>query len=813
MAVTDFFAGEIAFELLKKLLIISRRACLCKASAEQLAQAIQNLLPIIKEIMHSGVELPPQRQRQLDTISRRLLSASELADKVQQSGRWNVYRNLRYARKMEKIEKEISQFVNGPMQCHILADIHHTRFEISEMAERFDRIDHRLRGMKIGGVTDDVRKMDLDEHEMYESNYVNFGIEMKVAMRKVKEMILLRNDITVSGICGMPGCGKTTLARELRKEDEVKSSFNEILFLTVSQSPKVEELKSRIWTSIHGGPANARSQWNQISEFSIVNNKRVLVILDDVWSESVLQQLISCRNIPGCKFLVVSRIKFSQLFIDATYELKLLNQDESMSLFCHFAFGQTSIPLGTNQKLVKQVVDECKGLPLALKVIGSSLRDQPELIWTNAKNKLSRCQSIGESHENQLLERMKLSIDYLDFKVQECFMDLSCFPEDMRIPLDVFVNISIELHDIDKEEAFAILLELSNKNLITLVEETRSGESYSSYYDIFITQHDVLRDLAIHLTNKKDVNERKRLLMARRETELPNEWRRMKDEPFRARIVSLQTCEMKEHEWFNMDFPEAEVLILDLSSSDEYFLPPFIHNMPKLKSLIVINHGRKNTTINNLSVFTNMNNLRSLWFEKISIPKLLPPFEKLQKLSLILCNINNSLHHPNLFPNLSDLTIDHCNDFTELPITVCHLQRLESLSITNCHGLRELPSNLGRLGCSLRILRLYACASLKELPAGMGDLKRLEYVDISECVKVKSLPDDIGGMVRLEKIEMRQCPQIWNVPESAAALESLRRVICDEEISWMWRDLQNALPNLFVQVVQERFDLDWLLED
>lgn len=95
------------------------------------------------------------------------------------------------------------------------------------------------------------------------------------------------------------------------------------------------------------------------------------------------------------------------------------------------------------------------------------------MFWISAKNGLSRGQPISESHEIQLLERMKLSIDHLQEKVRECFLDLGSFPEDKKIPLDILINIWVELHGIDEEEAFAILFELSDKNLITLVKDAR----------------------------------------------------------------------------------------------------------------------------------------------------------------------------------------------------------------------------------------------------------------------------------------------------------------------------------------------------
>lgn len=64
---------------------------------------------------------------------------------------------------------------------------------------------------------------------------------------------------------------------------------------------------------------------------------------------------------------------------------------------------------------------------------------------------------------------------------------------------------------------------------------------YSSCFEIFVTQHDVLRDLALHLSNQGLINERPRLLMPRREKELTKEWGRNLDQPFNAKIVSIHT--------------------------------------------------------------------------------------------------------------------------------------------------------------------------------------------------------------------------------------------------------------------------------
>jgi len=65
----------------------------------------------------------------------------------------------------------------------------------------------------------------------------------------------------------------------------------------------------------------------------------------------------------------------------------------------------------------------------------------------------------------------------------------------------------------------------------------------------------------------------------------------------------------------------------------------------------------------------------------------------------------------------------------------------------------------------------------------------------------------------LEKIDMRECSMIRNVPKSALSLQSLRLVICDEEVSGIWKEVEKAKPNNFhIQVSEQYFDLDWLKE-
>ena len=121
-----------------------------------------------------------------------------------------------------------------------------------------------------------------------------------------------------------------------------------ILVLTVSQSPDVEQMRRTIWGYVMG--SDSVYSYDRIVHGRPANS--ALLVLDDVWSISVLEKLIP--NISGCKALVVSRFKFTEV-LRATYEVELLRESEAIALFCHYAFGQQSIPLAANHNLVKQV--------------------------------------------------------------------------------------------------------------------------------------------------------------------------------------------------------------------------------------------------------------------------------------------------------------------------------------------------------------------------------------------------------------------------------------------------------------------------
>nr|CAB3462470.1 unnamed protein product [Digitaria exilis] len=857
-----FLLEQLAGEALRELMGAVRGTLFCRSTAERLRRSVEPLLPLVQGLGSRS------SAGELGELAGRVREALDLARRAASSPRWNVYRAAQLSRRMEAADRGIARWLARHAPAHVIGGVRRLRDEADARIGRLERRVEEiaaaaqppppalsvpvappppaLKGvpMQMPMLMDaplakasveatplkgvampakaGVMAMDMeliDGHEEEEMAAAAGGLKM--AKEKVKEMVMSGGGgWEVVGISGMGGSGKTTLAMEIFRDQKVRAYYNDkIFFETISQSANLETIKMKLWEQISGNLV--LGAYNQIPEWQLKLGPRdrgpVLIILDDVWSLSQLEDLVF--KFPGCKTLVVSRFKFPTL-VTRTYEMQLLDEEEALSVFCRAAFNQESVPQTADKRLVKQVSAECRGLPLALKVIGATLRDQPPKIWLSAKNRLSRGEAISDSHETKLLERMAASVECLSEKVRDCFLDLGCFPEDKKIPLDVLINIWMEIHDLDEPDAFAILSELANKNLLTLVNDAqnKAGELYSSYHDYSVTQHDVLRDLALHMSGRDHLNKRRRLVMPRREETIPRDWQRNKDSPFEAQIVSIHTGEMKESDWFQMSFPKAEVLILNFASS-VYYLPPFIATMQNLKALVLINYGTTSANLDNLSAFTTLNGLRSLWLEKIALPplpKTTIPLKNLRKISLVLCELNNSLRGSTMdlsmtFPRLSNLTIDHCIDLKELPSSICEISSLETISISNCHDLTELPYELGKLHC-LSILRVYACPALWRLPPSVCSLKRLKYLDISQCINLTDLPEELGHLTNLEKIDMRECSRLRSLPRSSSSLKSLGHVVCDEETALLWREAEQVIPDLRVQVAEECYNLDWLVD-
>ncbi|XP_059064366.1 probable disease resistance protein At4g33300 [Cryptomeria japonica] len=281
----------------------------------------------------------------------------------------------------------------------------------------------------------------------------------------------------------------------------------------------------------------------QLQQQLLMQSEPTLIILDDVWSKEDLDKLL----FEGTRYktLITSRDSsiIPKTFSTEVYQLPLLDEQDALSLLCFWAFGQTSIPSTIDANLVKEVQEECGGLPLALKVIGSSLKGKTHVAWERANSKISNGEIISQYYEEGILRCLESSIDSLDDVVKDCFLDLGLFPKGRKICVDALLQIWVNIRKIKWQDAVDILFELAGRNLINLSSNQRIKRTlpYGNALELNFFQHDVMRDLSLYLGCKDNIEHRKRLLMPRREHGIPEKWKLYSNIAFNAQVVSIHT--------------------------------------------------------------------------------------------------------------------------------------------------------------------------------------------------------------------------------------------------------------------------------
>uniref|UniRef100_A0A0D6QU60 Uncharacterized protein n=1 Tax=Araucaria cunninghamii TaxID=56994 RepID=A0A0D6QU60_ARACU len=804
---------------------------------------LKALIPPIHEICILDLQLPKdERNDDIQELYKTLLRGAELVKRFENISPFNLFSYLRYAFQILKLEKEIDKYmrlipahsllaattlITELRSLHLELRLNESIFKKASMLTNDPSQNSAMLQQMASDGLFDVDAMEEDSPDTYHntiSEKGQFYVGLGKPLANLKEL-LSQKEVSTVGVQCLGGGGKTTLAMALCDDPQIKGYFGKrVFFFTVSQSPNLKSILEAMWEKIVDRKTpefqNVEDAHRQLQEQLLRQSRPTLVILDDIWSRTNLEKLLF--EGPGYKTLVTTRDRSTIPMNSSTrvYQLPFLGEDDAFSLFCLWAFGETSIPSTVDPKLVKEVQAQCRGLPLALKVIGSSLYGAPLVAWQSAKNKLSKGEPISDYHKEGVLRCLETSIHCLDDVAKECFLDLGSFPEDRKICADALLDIWVHVRNLEWEDAFVILLELASKNLVNLINDSGSQHtvSYRSASELFFSQHDVMRDLALYLGAQDNIIHRRRLIMPKKEHNLPAKWELLNDRAFEAQIVSIHTGSMDETQWVGMNFPQTEALVLVFAAS-EYFLPPFLTSMKKLKFLMVFNYSSKRAAVKGTDCLSLLSQLKSLHLQKLIVPDVIRQIkglQKIEKLSVSLCEgfenisaFNNSNLNLKL-PILKDLNLGHCSDLEELPPAICHMPYAQTLSISNCHQVQRLPYDLGNLE-SLKLLKLSALPSLKELPKSIGKLGRLEYLDISQCECLQELPEEIGELKNLKTIDMKECSQLRKLPRTVCGLTNLEHVICNEKIAKQWMRAKGfSIPGLEIEVAEVQFSLDWL---
>ncbi|GMJ13627.1 hypothetical protein like AT3G14470 [Hibiscus trionum] len=199
--------------------------------------------------------------------------------------------------------------------------------------------------------------------------------------------MILRNvshhdDLSVYGICGMGGLGKTTIAQLVYHYENIAKSFDLRVWVCVSDDFDVKKLTEAIVKSIDGKSCDIQElDTLQRRLVEKLVGKQFFIVLDDVWNGCLdkwdrLNQALQSGG-RGSTVIVTTQLEKIALMMATVpfHRLGCLTDDDSWSLFKQKAFG-----MGTNEgnasleMIVRQIMWRCGGVPLAIKAIGSMLR-------------------------------------------------------------------------------------------------------------------------------------------------------------------------------------------------------------------------------------------------------------------------------------------------------------------------------------------------------------------------------------------------------------------------------------------------------
>nr|KJB62793.1 hypothetical protein B456_009G436600 [Gossypium raimondii] len=315
----------------------------------------------------------------------------------------------------------------------------------------------------------------------------------KSAFNQIMEAINAKG-VNMIGLQGMPGVGKTTLAKEVGKHAREQKFFDKVVMFTMSQNADINKIQDKV-ADIFGLKFETSSQEGKAEELfrSMQRVKKILVIVDDLWEEFKLEDI----GIPfgddhkGCKILLTTRQQqvCSKMKCQKEIQLGILSKDEAWVLFRDKAGLEDDC--STLNDVAKEVAAECKGLPLAIVVVAKALKGESLNGWRDANQRFKDSTHLyDEEVLGGVLEPLKLSYDYLKKginqmtginDIQICFLLCSLFPEDEEIDTEILIMCGIGVGFTKKLQKSGLLLETDGADTIRI--------------------HDVIRDFAHWLTS------------------------------------------------------------------------------------------------------------------------------------------------------------------------------------------------------------------------------------------------------------------------------------------------------------------------
>ena len=546
--------------------------------------------------------------------------------------------------------------------------------------------------------------------------------------------------ICVVPIVGMGGIGKTTLAQLLYNDTIVNESFDLKAWVCVSVNYDNFKILKTIFEAITLPPWNIQNlDLLQTDIGEALAGKKFFLVLDDVWNENYNDwtELIKVFYSGALEVKIIvttrsERVASNVRTVPTHYCLKELSNDDCWGLFAQHAFvNRNPSEFLELDKTGKKIVEKCKGLPLAVKIVGGSLRSNLSL---------AHWEKILKSHiwdlpvaKSNILPALSLSYYYLLSHLKRCFAYCSIFPKDYEFEKDKLILLWMGegLLRKPREDRFMEFEEIGEEyfnDLVSMSFFQQSNRSKSGFL-----MHDLINDLAKSISGK---------FCFRLETDEPNEITRKTRHMscYGAKSNILPALRLSYHhppshlkQFFaccsifpnDCEFEKNELIPLWMAKG---FLQP--SNEDRIMEEICKDYLKD--AYKKFEIPCEAKGLRTFlggewWHENDNIGKM----------------IDELLH------SFKCLRVLSLSGISELPVFVGKLKHLRYLDIRYT-GIKHLPNSLCSL-YNLQTLILSWC--ITELPINMGKLVNLRHLD-NTGTKLKEMPPQIGKLKNLKKLPL-----------------------------------------------------------
>ncbi|CAN1333597.1 Disease resistance protein L6 [Linum perenne] len=558
----------------------------------------------------------------------------------------------------------------------------------------------------------------------------------------VEKLNLDSTNLTMVGLHGMGGIGKTTIAKAVY--NKISSRFDRCCFLenireTQDQKRGIVIIQEKLTTDIlkmDSIRVSNEDEGRRMIKERICRFK-TLIILDDVDEKFKFEDVLgSPKNFhQGSRFIITSRnIKVLGSLNEnqcRLYEVGAMSQSRSLELFCKHAFKKNYPPPNYNT-LVDGIVSTTGGLPLTLKVIGSMLYREELAVWQE------KLEQLRGTIEHQVMGRLKISYDTLTNEAQQIFLDIACFfiGENKEMPSYMWSDCKF--------------YPASNINILIQRSMIKLGDK-----DVF-QMHDQLRDMGREIIRQENIEhpwmrsriwsaeEGKKLIYERKGSNLIKGLR-VKELSIGADAIESLT-NLSELRYFKADL--LTTLVQD-----------FNNFLPKIRWLQVHNFSRYNREeCEPLLISFNMKNLVILDIRASCLPDNWGGWSQIQ-----------------MAERLKLINLSHCSKFRRLPRFPRSLEILR-LSCIEGHEIPEL--DIGDLK-KLKVLYLN-CSKLQNITGGtFGMLKGLQELDLTdfECKNLREVMVDVGELSSLKILRTKGAREVeYETPIGLKELSTSSRI-------------------------------------